>query len=60
MNDQRLALNRRRFFECFSASGFALMPGALMAVAQDAPGITIEMLRIVKISGVGGLWMAHK
>jgi len=41
MNEQRLALNRRRFLECFSASGFALMPGALMAVAQDAPRITI-------------------
>ena len=53
MNDQRLALNRRRFLECFSASGFALMPGALMAVAQDAPRITLEMLQAAaRIAGL--------
>src|SRR5947207_10789969 len=53
MNDHYLALNRRRFLECFSAGGFALMPGALMAVAQDAPRITIEMLQAAaKIAGL--------
>src|SRR5437016_3276255 len=53
MNDNQLALNRRRFLECFSASGFALMPGALMAVAQDAPRITIERLQAAaKIAGL--------
>jgi Asp-tRNA(Asn)/Glu-tRNA(Gln) amidotransferase A subunit family amidase len=53
MNEHYLALNRRRFLECFSATGFALMPGALMAVAQDAPRITIEMLQAAaKIAGL--------
>jgi Asp-tRNA(Asn)/Glu-tRNA(Gln) amidotransferase A subunit family amidase len=48
-----LALNRRRFLECFSASGLALMPGALMAVAQDAARITPEMLSsAARIAGV--------
>ena len=37
MNEPDLALNRRRFLECFSASGLTLMPGALLAVAQDSP-----------------------
>src|SRR6058998_3047998 len=53
MNERALALNRRRFLECFSAGGLALMPGALMAVAQDAPRITREMLEAAaKIAGV--------
>src|SRR5207247_10374136 len=53
MNERALALNRRRFLECFSAGGLALMPGALMAVAQDAPRITREMLEAAaKISGL--------
>jgi hypothetical protein len=53
MNEHGLALNRRRFLECFSTAGFALMPGALMAVAQDAPRITLEMLEAAeRIAGV--------
>ena len=46
MNDQ-LAINRRRFVECFTGAGLgaSLMPGALAAVAQDAATITIEMLQ---------------
>jgi Asp-tRNA(Asn)/Glu-tRNA(Gln) amidotransferase A subunit family amidase len=53
MNAERLALNRRRFLECFSAGSVALMPGALMAVAQDAQRITLEMLEAAqRIAGV--------
>src|SRR5205809_6172105 len=53
MDERALALNRRRFLECFSAGSLALMPGALMAVAQDAPRITREMLEAAaKIAGV--------
>src|SRR5690349_8430788 len=53
MNDSRLALNRRHFLECFSASGLALMPGALLAVAQDSQRVTLEMLEAAqKIAGV--------
>jgi Asp-tRNA(Asn)/Glu-tRNA(Gln) amidotransferase A subunit family amidase len=44
MNESQLELNRRRFLECFASGGFALMPGALMAVAQDSPRVTLEML----------------
>src|SRR5213594_1301884 len=53
MDERALALNRRRFLECFSAGSLALMPGALMAVAQDAPRITREMLEAAaKIAGL--------
>src|SRR5213593_265675 len=53
MDERALALNRRRFLECFSAGSLALMPGALLAVAQDAPRITREMLEAAgKIAGV--------
>src|SRR6266850_2565499 len=53
MNEQRLEFNRRRFLEWFSAGGLALMPGALMAVAQDSPRITLEMLQAAeKIVGI--------
>jgi hypothetical protein len=55
MNEALLALNRRRFIECFSGltGGLALMPGALTAVAQDAPRITLEMLQAAeRIAGV--------
>src|SRR5215470_7413718 len=53
MNQQRLELNRRRFLECFSAGGIGLMPGALMAVAQDSARITLEMLQAAeKIAGM--------
>ena len=53
MNEPDLALNRRRFLECFSASGLTLMPGALLAVAQDARRITPEMFAAAaRIAGV--------
>ena len=60
MNDERLILDRRRFVECFGAGGLgllpeglALMPGALAAVAQDAPRVTLEMLEAAeRIAGV--------
>src|SRR6267378_537254 len=53
MNEDQLALNRRRFLESFSAGGLGLMPGALMAVAQDAPRITLEMLEAAqRIAGL--------
>lgn len=53
MNDEALAFNRRRFLECFSASGLALMPGALVAVAQDAVRITPEMVTAAaRLAGV--------
>lgn len=53
MNEDDLALNRRRFLECFAATGPALMPGALLAVAQDARLITPEMLAAAsRIAGV--------
>ena len=53
MTEDTLALNRRRFLECFSATGLALMPGALAAVAQDASRVTSEMLAAAaRIAGV--------
>ena len=46
MDEQKLAMNRRRFIAGLSAAGVGstLMPGALAAVAQDADEITVEML----------------
>jgi hypothetical protein len=46
VNDERLAVNRRRFFECLSAIGLGstLMPDALTIAAQDSDTITIEMI----------------
>src|SRR5688572_16496270 len=54
MDEARLELNRRRFLECVPAAGaFALLPGALAAVAQDAPRVTLEMLDAAqKIAGI--------
>jgi Asp-tRNA(Asn)/Glu-tRNA(Gln) amidotransferase A subunit family amidase len=53
MDEQQLALNRRRFLEVFSAGGMALMPGALAAVAQDAPRVTLAMLQAAeRIAGL--------
>ena len=55
MNDERLALNRRRFFECLSALGLGstLMPDALTIAAQDSETITVEMLEAAqKIAGI--------
>ena len=55
MNEERVALNRRRFFECLSAMGLGctLMPDALAIAAQDADTVTIEMIEAAqKIAGV--------
>ena len=53
MDAKGFALNRRRFIECFSGSSLALMPGALMAVAQDSQRITPGMLVAAeRIAGV--------
>jgi Asp-tRNA(Asn)/Glu-tRNA(Gln) amidotransferase A subunit family amidase len=55
MNDERIALNRRRFFECLSALGLGstLLPDALTIAAQDADTVTIEMIAAAqKIAGV--------
>jgi len=53
--EKRLALNRRKFLGYFSAAGLGstLLPGALLAVAQDAPQVTTEMVAAAaKIAGV--------
>jgi Asp-tRNA(Asn)/Glu-tRNA(Gln) amidotransferase A subunit family amidase len=55
MNDERLGLNRRRFFECLSSMGLGstLMPDALTIAAQDAETVTVEMIEAAqKIAGV--------
>ena len=55
MNEERIALNRRRFFECLSAMGlgFTLMPDALMISAQDSETVTVDMIEVAqKIAGV--------
>ena len=55
MNEERVAFNRRRFFECLSAMGLGstLMPDALVIAAQDADTVTIEMIEAAqKIAGV--------
>ena len=55
MDEQKLAMNRRRFIVGLSAAGVGstLMPGALAAVAQDADKITVEMLKAAqRIAGL--------
>jgi Asp-tRNA(Asn)/Glu-tRNA(Gln) amidotransferase A subunit family amidase len=55
MNEQRVAFNRRRFFECLSALGLGatLMPDALTIAAQDSEIVTIEMIEVAqRIAGV--------
>ncbi len=50
-----LAFNRRRFLGYFAAAGFGgtLLPGALLAVAQDAPEINPDMVdAAARIAGV--------
>ena len=46
MDDFKLATNRRHFLGALSAAGLGstLLPGALVAVAQDADVVTVEML----------------
>jgi Asp-tRNA(Asn)/Glu-tRNA(Gln) amidotransferase A subunit family amidase len=55
MDEERLSLNRRRFFECLSALGLGctLLPDALVVAAQDAETVTVEMIEAAqKIAGV--------
>src|SRR5260221_14389536 len=55
MNEELIALNRRRFFECLSALGLGstLLPDALTIAAQDADTVTLEMIEAAqKIAGV--------
>ena len=55
MNEQKLEVNRRRFIAGLSAAGVGstLMPGALVAVAQDADEISVEMLEAAqRIAGL--------
>ena len=55
MDEQKLAMNRRRFIAGLSAGGVGstLMPGALAAVAQDTDEITVEMLEAAqRIAGL--------
>jgi Asp-tRNA(Asn)/Glu-tRNA(Gln) amidotransferase A subunit family amidase len=46
MDEQKLAVNRRRFITGLAAAGVTstLLPGALVAVAQDTDEVTVEML----------------
>ena len=55
MDEQKLAMNRRRFIAGLSVAGVGstLMPGALLAVVQDADEITVEMLEAAqRIAGL--------
>ena len=55
MNDERIALNRRRFVETLSAIGLGgtLLPDALVIAAQDSATVTVEMIEAAqKIAGV--------
>jgi Asp-tRNA(Asn)/Glu-tRNA(Gln) amidotransferase A subunit family amidase len=50
-----LSLNRRRFLEYFSSIGLGatLLPGALLAQAQDAPTITLGMVdEAARVAGI--------
>lgn len=55
MDSDRLEFNRRRFIGYFSSVGLGgtLLPGALAAIAQDAPKITPEMVEAAaRIAGL--------
>jgi len=54
-SESRLALNRRKFLGFFSAAGLGgtLFPGALLAVARDAPQVTPEM--VGSAAGIAGI-----
>jgi len=54
-NDSSLVLNRRRFLGCFSVMGLGstLLPGALLAQAQEAQEITADMVKgAARIAGL--------
>lgn len=46
MDEERVGLNRRRFFECLSVMGLGgtLLPDALVIAAQDSDAVTVEMI----------------
>jgi hypothetical protein len=49
------AINRRKFIEYFSSIGMGatLLPGALLAIAQDAPQITLGMVdEAARVAGI--------
>lgn len=53
--DDKLTFNRRRFMGYFAAAGLGgtLLPGALLAVAQDAPEINPDMVAAAaRIAGI--------
>ena len=55
MDEERVGLNRRRFFECLSVMGLGgtLLPDALVIAAQDSDTVTVEMIEAAqKIAGV--------
>jgi Asp-tRNA(Asn)/Glu-tRNA(Gln) amidotransferase A subunit family amidase len=55
MDQDRVALNRRHFFEVLSAMGLAgtVLPDALVVAAQDASTVTVEMIAAAQtIAGV--------
>jgi len=55
MNEDQVAFNRRRFFECLTALGLGstLMPDALTIAAQDSAIVTVQMIEAAqKIAGV--------
>ena len=55
LHEDRLVVNRRRFMSWFAAAGLGgtLLPGALLAVAQDAPEVRPEMVAAAaRIAGI--------
>jgi Asp-tRNA(Asn)/Glu-tRNA(Gln) amidotransferase A subunit family amidase len=55
MDHDRIALNRRHFFEVLSAMGLAgtVLPDALVIAAQDATTVTVEMIAAAQaVAGV--------
>jgi Asp-tRNA(Asn)/Glu-tRNA(Gln) amidotransferase A subunit family amidase len=55
MDDDRVSLNRRHFFEVLSAVGLAgtVLPDALVIAAQDATSVTVEMIAAAQaVAGV--------
>jgi Asp-tRNA(Asn)/Glu-tRNA(Gln) amidotransferase A subunit family amidase len=55
MDQRSLEFNRRRFVSYFASAGLGatLLPGALTAIAQDAPKITTEMVEAAaRIAGL--------
>ena len=55
MNEQQLAMNRRRFVECLSVMGLGhtLLPDALMIAAQDSATVTVAMIQPPRAPSAG-------